>query len=156
MEIIYELIQKNPKYFAWAFGLVNVLWGMFIYFNKQSHDKKMEKLKYSLRLKLEENLPLMKKLSELEELAGEAKEIVTSHKAKQLKREEFSSIYKKLDQLAGHFSKHPRLMQSIRDLNQYGAIMVQNDPHDPCRDDVLNFYKTLIIESENIKRNITA
>ncbi|MCX5819510.1 MAG: hypothetical protein NT047_06325 [Deltaproteobacteria bacterium] len=81
METIYVLIQENLKYFAWAFGLVSVLWGMFLYFNKQSHDKTMENLKHSSILEQEEHLPLIRKLSELEELAGEAKEIVTSYKS---------------------------------------------------------------------------
>ena len=156
MEIVYELIQKNPEYFAWAFGLVNVLWGVFVYFNKQSHDKAIEELKHSLILKQEENLPLIRKLSELEELAGEAKEIVTSYRTVQQKRELVSPIYEKLDQFAGQFSKYPQLMQSIRDLNQFSEIMVQDNPHETCRDDVLTYYKALIIESENVKRNIKA
>lgn len=156
METIYVLIQENLKYFAWAFGLVSVLWGMFLYFNKQSHDKTMENLKHSLILEQEEHLPLIRKLSELEELAGEAKEIVTSYKSVQHKRASFSPIYEKLDQFAGQLSRYPQLMQSIRDLNHYCAIMVQDDPHDSCRDDVLNFYKILINESENVKRDIRA
>lgn len=156
MEVVYELIQQNPKYFAWAFGLINVLWIVFAYFNKQSHDKAMENLKYSLVLEQEEKLPLIKKLSELEAQAGEAKEIVTSYKANQQKKKMFSPIYEKLEQYAGQLSKYPQLMQSIRDLNQYCSIMIQDDPHDSCRDDVLKYYKVLVVELENVKRSIKA
>lgn len=41
MKVIYDIIQQNPAFFAWCFGLVNVLWALFTYFNKQSHDKAM-------------------------------------------------------------------------------------------------------------------
>lgn len=50
METIYSVIQENPDYFVWVFGLINVLWGLFAYFNKQSHDKALAKLKHELIL----------------------------------------------------------------------------------------------------------
>ncbi|MUK39684.1 hypothetical protein GNP82_19305 [Aliivibrio fischeri] len=50
METIYNVIQENPDYFAWVFGIVNVLWGLFVYFNKQSHDKALATLKHELTL----------------------------------------------------------------------------------------------------------
>lgn len=50
METIYNVIKDNPDYFAWVFGVVNVLWGLFAYFNKQSHDKALAKLKHELAL----------------------------------------------------------------------------------------------------------
>ena len=156
MEIVYNFIQENPKFFAWAFGLINVLWGVFVYFNKQSHDKAMENLKHALIIKQEETVPLLRKLYELEELAGEAKEIVTSYKATDHKRKQFSPIYEKLEQFAGKLSKYPELMQSIRNLNQYCAIMVEDNPHKSCRDDVLKFYKALINELEHIKGKLKA
>lgn len=53
MSEIYALIQENPEYFAWAFGVVNVLWGLFVYFNKQSHDRAMARLKSDLGLEAE-------------------------------------------------------------------------------------------------------
>ncbi|EID4382760.1 hypothetical protein O2V57_004488 [Vibrio parahaemolyticus] len=53
MESIYSIIQENPDYFAWVFGLVNALWGIFLYFNKQSHDKALENLKHGLSLEAE-------------------------------------------------------------------------------------------------------
>lgn len=53
MEVIYKIISDSPEYFLWIFGLVNVLWGLFVYFNKQSHDEKMENIKHSLSLDLE-------------------------------------------------------------------------------------------------------
>lgn len=53
MEYIYSLIQENPKFYTWAFAVINCLWGIFLYFNKQSHEKKMTELKSSLDLSLE-------------------------------------------------------------------------------------------------------
>ncbi|MEZ9860526.1 hypothetical protein AB4381_18855 [Vibrio splendidus] len=50
METIYSIIQDNPDYFAWVFSVVNVFWGLFAYFNKQSHDKALAKLKHELTL----------------------------------------------------------------------------------------------------------
>lgn len=53
MNHVYELIQSNPAYFAWCFGIINVLWVLFTYFNKQSHDKKLASLKHDLNLDME-------------------------------------------------------------------------------------------------------
>lgn len=53
MELIFEYIKNQPEYFAWAFAVVNVLWGLFVYFNKKSHDREIETLKQSLNLDLE-------------------------------------------------------------------------------------------------------
>ncbi len=53
MKFIYDLIQADPKYFAWAFGIVNVLWAAFLYFNKKRHDRELRKLQHSLNLDLE-------------------------------------------------------------------------------------------------------
>jgi len=53
MQSIYELIKQQPEFFAWVFGLVNVLWGVFIYFNKKRHSKDLVELKQSLDLDLE-------------------------------------------------------------------------------------------------------
>ena len=50
MQSIYAIIQANPAYFVWAFGVVNVLWGLFAYFNKQSHDKALANLTHTLKL----------------------------------------------------------------------------------------------------------
>lgn len=53
MEIIYKIISSNPGYFAWAFGLVNVAWGIFLYFNRKQHDKDLEKLRHKHTLDLQ-------------------------------------------------------------------------------------------------------
>jgi hypothetical protein len=53
MNTIYTLIQQNPEFFAWVFGIVNVLWGAFLYFNKKRHDRELKKLQHSLNLDLE-------------------------------------------------------------------------------------------------------
>ena len=53
METIYSIIQRNPQYFAWAFGIVNALWVLFVYFNKKSHERAMANLRHSLNLDLE-------------------------------------------------------------------------------------------------------
>ncbi|CAH6870706.1 conserved hypothetical protein [Vibrio chagasii] len=56
METIYNVIQENPEYFAWFFGVVNVLWGVFIYFNKQTHDKNLKKVELDLRYQADRRL----------------------------------------------------------------------------------------------------
>jgi hypothetical protein len=56
MNVVYDLIQQNPAFFAWNFGLVNVLWALFSYFNKQSHDKALAHLGASLKLDSERRL----------------------------------------------------------------------------------------------------
>ncbi|GEM_PF-841329 len=48
LEAIYATIKARPDYFAWAFGLVNVLWGMFLYFNKKRHERELVSLKASI------------------------------------------------------------------------------------------------------------
>jgi len=53
MSVIYDVIQEHPEFFAWFFALVNVLWGVFVYFNKQSHDRSMVRLKNDLSLEAE-------------------------------------------------------------------------------------------------------
>ena len=159
METIYNIIQQNPKFFAWAFGLVNVLWGVFTYFNKQSHDKKMEQLKHSLSLDRDKQKMLWEKeitkIIELENLAGEAKEIATSYNTVQYKNERFGPIYEKLSQLAGQFSQYPALMQAIRDLNHYCAILIDaqkhNENHESYRSQILDFYSVLINECKQLK-----
>ncbi|MCF6260713.1 MAG: hypothetical protein L3J98_11240 [Gammaproteobacteria bacterium] len=50
MEVIYKVIQENPDYFAWVFALVNALWGVFLYFNKKSHDKALLRIRHNLEL----------------------------------------------------------------------------------------------------------
>lgn len=56
MNAVYDAIQESPQFFAWAFGLVNVLWVLFTYFNKQSHEKQLAKLEQHLRLDADRRL----------------------------------------------------------------------------------------------------
>lgn len=154
MEYIYELVKANPAYFTWIFAVINVLWGLFVYFNKQSHDKVIARLKYDLAIKEAETLPLIKKLQELEELAGEAKEVANSYRSTEQKRAFRSECYPKLERLAGQLSKYPKLTQAIRDLNQFCAIMAEDNPHGTCREEVLNFYGALIKETENVRQAV--
>jgi len=58
MSELYELIQQNPDYFAWAFGLVNTLWLLFTYFNKQSHDRSLKQLEQNLRFDADRRLKI--------------------------------------------------------------------------------------------------
>jgi hypothetical protein len=154
VEFIYNAIQANPKFFAWVFGLVNILWGAFTYFNRQSHEKALERLKSSLQLRQVEIAPLLKKLIELEEVAGEANEIVGSYSSVNDRRESFWPLHSKLEQLTGQLSKYPKLMQSIRDFNHYSAILVQDDPHRECRDEVQQFFLVLLAEIEHVKKKL--
>lgn len=47
METLYKIISNNPEYFAWAFGIINTLWIVFIYFNRKRHEHELESLKHS-------------------------------------------------------------------------------------------------------------
>lgn len=53
MEFVYETIASNPGYFAWAFGIVNVLWATFLYFNKKRHERELIGVQQSFDLDLE-------------------------------------------------------------------------------------------------------
>lgn len=53
MEIIFEFISSNPSYFAWVFGIVNVLWAVFLYFNNKRHEHELIKVQQSFDLDLE-------------------------------------------------------------------------------------------------------
>lgn len=48
LELIYAAIKARPDYFAWAFGIVNVLWGAFVYFNKKRHERELVSLKATI------------------------------------------------------------------------------------------------------------
>jgi septum formation topological specificity factor MinE len=58
MEIIYTLIQQNPQYYTWAFGIINVLWGGFLYFNKQSHERKLKHLEQDIKYGFDRRLKI--------------------------------------------------------------------------------------------------
>lgn len=156
METIYEIVRSNPEFSTWTFGLINALWIAFVHFNNKSHAKAMEKLKSFYRIKEAEVLPLIKKLQELEEVAGEAKELAISYQPTAYKREHYSKTKIKLEEFVGQFGRHKLLVQAIRDLDNRCAIMTEDDPHDKCREDVLEFYQVLLKESGNVKRSITA
>jgi small-conductance mechanosensitive channel len=53
MEVIFEHIQSKPEFYAWSFAIVNLLWGVFLYFNNKTHKEKIERIKQSLNLDLE-------------------------------------------------------------------------------------------------------
>lgn len=58
MQEIYDLIQGNPKFYAWAFGIVNLLWVAFAYFNKQRHERNLKQLEQDLRFKADRRLKI--------------------------------------------------------------------------------------------------
>lgn len=58
MQTIYEIVQQNPKFYAWAFGIINVAWGLFIYFNKQRHDQDLKRLEQELRFSSDRRLKI--------------------------------------------------------------------------------------------------
>lgn len=158
MEPIYQFIKDNPKVIAWGFVFINAIWIVFTYFNKQFHDRKIERLKHSLSLEKEEFVPLIQKLTRLEELSGEAKEIATSHKSIDAKEKLLFPLNQQLDQLSGQLSKYPKLMQAIRDLNQHCSIMIQSESHahESCSKEILAFYNAIISESKATKLTIRA
>lgn len=155
MENLYEMVRSNPELFTWAVAFISALWIVFVYFNKRSHDKSMEKLKHSYKIKEAEVLHIINKLQNLEELAGEAKESAVSYQPAAHKREHCSRTQIKLEELAGQLGKYQPLVQAIRDLSNRCAIMTEDDSHDTCREEVLAFYQILLKESGNVKRSIT-
>jgi hypothetical protein len=156
MENIYEMVRSNPELTTWTVGLIGALWAVFMYFNKKSHDKVMGKLKHLYRIKEAEVLHVINKLQELEELAGEAKELAISYKSTAHKKEHYSRTQIKLEEFSGQLGSYQSLVQAIRDLNNRCTIMTEDDPHDTCKDEVIAFHKVLLKESENVKRSITA
>lgn len=58
MQFIYELIQENPDYYAWAFGVINIFWLGFVYFNKQTHDRNLKQLEQDLRYRADRRLKI--------------------------------------------------------------------------------------------------
>lgn len=71
MQYIYNLIQGNPGFFAWIFGIVNVLWGVFLYFNGQRHNRELKALQHSLDLDIERRKQVFKmKVTQYERYVG--------------------------------------------------------------------------------------
>ena len=58
MQTIYEIIQKDPEFYAWAFTVVNVAWVLFVYFNKQQHERELKRLEQDLRFSADRRLKL--------------------------------------------------------------------------------------------------
>lgn len=58
MQSIYELIQENPEFYAWVFGIVNLLWVLFAYFNKQRHERNLKQLEQDLRYRADRRLKI--------------------------------------------------------------------------------------------------
>ena len=156
METIYQVVESNPAFFTWVFGVINVLWGIFLYFNKKSHAKEMEALKSNFKLREVEISPVIARIHELEELAGVAKEVANSYRSTEDKFKRRSEIYPKLDELAGKLSKYPKLMQAIRDLNHYCALMAESDVEQDVREEIEQFYRTLLTEAESVRRSLSS
>jgi len=53
VEYIYNLIQKNPGYFAWIFGIINVSWCIFLYFYIHLHNRGLKAIQHTHDLDLE-------------------------------------------------------------------------------------------------------
>jgi predicted negative regulator of RcsB-dependent stress response len=58
MEFVYNLVQENPGFFAWSFGVINGLWIMFFHFNRQSHDRNIKKLENDLKFDSDRRLKI--------------------------------------------------------------------------------------------------
>lgn len=58
MQFIYDLIQENPEYYIWVFGVINALWLGFVYFNKQTHEKNLKQLEQDLRYRADRRLKI--------------------------------------------------------------------------------------------------
>lgn len=53
MDVIFKIISNDPEFFLWVFGVINVFWGVFLYFNNKRHQRELINLKQSLDLDLE-------------------------------------------------------------------------------------------------------
>jgi len=155
METIYGIIQANPEYFAWGFGLVNLLWAGFVYFNKQTHDKKMAQLKHSLSLKLAEGEALTTRLSELENLAGEVAEWSGTYQL-DLETPQLNKRFDDLIKAAGHFRRYPEIKQAVRDLHNrcstllYARKKLEAKLEQDMRVEVEEMHKKLISEIDKV------
>jgi hypothetical protein len=58
MKIVYTLIQENPQFYAWAFGIINILWGGFLYFNKQAHERRLKHLEQDIKYDFDRRLKI--------------------------------------------------------------------------------------------------
>lgn len=65
IEVIYAAIEARPDYFAWAFGLVNILWGVFLHFNKKRHERELVSLKGSIEHQYNLELEKRRRLYEM-------------------------------------------------------------------------------------------
>lgn len=50
MEEIYLLIEEHPQLFTYLFVVINAMWGLFTFFNKQRHEKAMANISNDLKL----------------------------------------------------------------------------------------------------------
>src|SRR5438034_1065004 len=82
MEAIYDIVRQSPEYFAWSFGITNVLWAAFLYFNKKRHDRELEQLRHSLNLDLEKRKRMYEmKAAQFEKYFRMADEFGKKHQA---------------------------------------------------------------------------
>ncbi|EJB8417920.1 hypothetical protein MW329_004439 [Vibrio vulnificus] len=56
MSSIYEIIQKDPQYYVWLFGLINAGWIVFAFLFKSWHERQLKRLEQDLRFDAERRL----------------------------------------------------------------------------------------------------
>ncbi|HIF9188391.1 TPA: hypothetical protein ACX6PH_001352 [Photobacterium damselae] len=53
---LYEIIQKDPKYYVWLFGVINAIWVVFVFLFKSWHDRQLRRLEQDLKFDAERRL----------------------------------------------------------------------------------------------------
>ena len=96
------------------------------------------------------------RLSQLEELAGKAKELALSYASPEVVEAEFVPIHDTLRHEAGKLSRYPKLANTIRELNHACAIVVAR-PTDGSverewRAKIAPAYEALLQECDRITR----
>jgi hypothetical protein len=101
----------------------------------------------------------LKRLTELEEKAGEAHEIAMSFSGQEVREREFVPLHNWLRHAAGRFSRYPDLSKAIRELNHSCALVTAtNFGHKKSfewRDEIPKHFHAVIRECDRITERRT-
>ena len=115
----------------------------------------MVQLKHSLSLKLAEGEAIAKRLSELENLAGEVAEWSGTYQL-DLETPQLNKRFDDLIKAAGHFRRYPEIKQAVRDLHSscsallYARKKQEVQLEQDTRVEVEEMHKKLISEIDKV------